>query len=223
MYIFGKLLSLTGGQGPILLLAAFGLGVTGDLLARLGFEILPVSAFLLTLGAFLTAGLPPCQSKASYLLLAVVLAWVGIGLPLVEASHLLAVRPDLKLRIGVMLSLLVPPVAGAVTVGAMLSRLGLELADGGGRIRVQPGIALAWAVAGLGPSPIAAGHLVACAVPALALLLVVSLSAAVYGLLLCVALRMRHLLRRRTADRMPASAERRGSSSPSSPGIRETA
>jgi hypothetical protein len=223
MYIFGRLLSSAGGQGPMLLLSALGLGIAGNLLAKLGFEILPVSAFLLTLGAFLTAGLPPCQSKAGYLLLAVVLAWVGIGLPLVEASHLLAVRPDFKLRIGVMLSLLVPPVAGAVTVGAMLSRLGLELADGDGRINVQPGVTLAWVVAGLGPSPIAAGHLVACAVPALAMLLVMSLGAAACGLVLCAVRRTRHLIRRRPVDRMSASAEKLGPSSPNSRGIRETA
>jgi hypothetical protein len=207
MGIFEKLLSLARGQGPVMLLAALGLGISSDLLARLGFGILPVSAFLLTLGAFLTAGLSPCQSKACHLLLAVVLAWVGIGLPLMEAGHLMAVRPDLKVRVGILLSLLLPPVAGAVTVGAMLSRLGPELADSGGRIKVQPGITLAWTVAGLGPSPIAAGHLVACAVPALALLLIMSLGVAVYGLVLCAVQRTRHLLRRRTASSVPASAE----------------
>jgi len=222
MCIFGKLLSLTRGQGLILLLVALGLGITSDSLGELGRGVLPIAAFLVILGAFLTAGLSPCETKAGHLLLAVVLAWVGIGLPLVEAGHLLAVRPDFKVRVGLLLSLLVPPVGGAVVIGAMLSRIGLEPVDSDGRIKVRRSITLAWAVASLSPSPIAAGHLVACAVPALAMLLVATLGGAVYGLGLRLVQWTLGVVRRRPSNDTPASAEELPPSSPNSRGIRET-
>jgi arsenite transporter len=120
MWILGKLLSLLGGQGPILLVISLGAGVLIHPLAHLGYELLPLSAFLLTLGSFLTAGLSPSEVKTRASLIAVVLAWVGVGLPLAAAALLSFVPLDPSLRAGVLLSLLAPPVGSAAAIAAML-------------------------------------------------------------------------------------------------------
>jgi arsenite transporter len=120
MRILGKLLSLVGGQGPILLVISLGAGVLVHPLAHLGYELLPLSAFLLTLGSFLTAGLSPSEVKTRASLIAVVLAWVGVGLPLAAAALLSFVPLDPSLRAGVLLSLLAPPVGSAAAIAAML-------------------------------------------------------------------------------------------------------
>jgi ACR3 family arsenite transporter len=120
MQIIGKLLSVLGGQGPILLVISLGAGVLSHPLAHFGYELLPVSAFLLTLGSFLTAGLAPSEVRTRVSLIAVVLAWVGIGLPLGAAAVLSFVPLDPSLRAGVLLSLLAPPVGSAAAIAAML-------------------------------------------------------------------------------------------------------
>jgi len=120
MRILGKLLSLLGGQGPILLVISLGAGVLIHPLAHLGYALLPLSAFLLTLGSFLTAGLSPSEVKIRVSLIAVVLAWVGVGLPLAAAALLSFVPLDPSLRAGVLLSLLAPPVGSAAAIAAML-------------------------------------------------------------------------------------------------------
>ncbi|MDH2351378.1 hypothetical protein QCM80_11960 [Bradyrhizobium sp. SSUT112] len=48
--------------------------------AHLGYDLLPFSAFLLTLGSFLTAGLAPSEASIRLPLLGLVLAWVGLAL-----------------------------------------------------------------------------------------------------------------------------------------------
>jgi len=48
---------------------------------------LPVSAFLLTLGSFLTAGLAPSEVRIRPSLVALVLAWVGLVLPLAASAR----------------------------------------------------------------------------------------------------------------------------------------
>lgn len=120
MRMVGKLLSVLGGQGPILLVAALCLGVISHPLGDLGYRLLPISAFLLTLGSFVTAGLAPSETKTHNWLLAVVLAWVGIGLPLAAAGLLLFVPSDPSLRAGALLSLVAPPVGSAAAIAAML-------------------------------------------------------------------------------------------------------
>src|SRR5258708_12651338 len=81
----GKLLSALGGQGPILLVISLCAGIISQPLAHFGYSLLPVSAFLLTLGSFLTPGLAPSELKIRVSLIGLVLAWAGIGLPLAPA------------------------------------------------------------------------------------------------------------------------------------------
>jgi ACR3 family arsenite transporter len=50
MRIVGIMLSLLGGQGPVLLVASLCLGVIFLPLGDFGYRLLPLSAFLLTLG-----------------------------------------------------------------------------------------------------------------------------------------------------------------------------
>src|ERR1700736_2414427 len=72
----GKLLSALGGQGPILLVISLCAGVFIHPLAHFGYSLLPVSAFLLTLGSFLTAGLAPSEVRIRMSVIGVVLIWV---------------------------------------------------------------------------------------------------------------------------------------------------
>lgn len=120
MYV-GKILSTLGGQGPTLLVISLCAGFLIDPLAHLGYEILPFSAFLLTLGSFLSAGLAPSEAKIRLPLMALVVGWVGLALPLAAAVLLSLLPLDPALRAGVLLSLLAPPVGGAAAIAGMLS------------------------------------------------------------------------------------------------------
>lgn len=60
MYV-GRILSTLGGQGPMLLVISLCAGLVITPFAHLGYDLLPFSAFLLTLGSFLTAVLPPLK------------------------------------------------------------------------------------------------------------------------------------------------------------------
>jgi ACR3 family arsenite transporter len=116
----GKLLSALGGQGPILLVISLCAGVLIHPLAHFGYSLLPVSAFLLTLGSFLTAGLAPSEVRIRISVIGVVLVWVGVALPLAAAALLSFIPLDPSLRAGVLLSLLAPPVGSAAAISAML-------------------------------------------------------------------------------------------------------
>ena len=119
MYV-GRILSTLGGQGPTLLVISLGAGLLIHPLAHFGYELLPFSAFLLTLGSFLTAGLAPSEAKIRLPLMALVLAWVGLALPLAAAFLLSFLPLDPALRAGVLLSLLAPPVGSAAAIAGML-------------------------------------------------------------------------------------------------------
>jgi ACR3 family arsenite transporter len=128
MTMIGKLLSFLGGQGPFLLVFSLCAGLLSHPLAHFGYSLLPVSAFLLTLGSFLTAGLAPSEVRIKPSLIAIVLAWVGLVLPLAASALLWFIPIDPDLRAGVLLSLLAPPVGSAAAIAAMLglqSRLAL--------------------------------------------------------------------------------------------------
>src|SRR3954465_15883838 len=112
MYV-GRILSTLGGQGPILLVISLCAGLVITPFAHFGYDLLPFSAFLLTLGSFLTAGLAPPEAEIRLPLIALVLAWVGIALPLAAAVLLSFFPLDPSLRAGVLLSLLAPPVGSA--------------------------------------------------------------------------------------------------------------
>jgi hypothetical protein len=130
MRIVGKILSTLGGQGPTLLVIALCAGLVIHPLAHFGYDLLPFSAFLLTLGSFLTAGLAPSEAKIRLPLMALVLAWVGLALPLAAAILLSFLPLDPSLRAGVLLSLLAPPVGSAAAIAGMLglrTRLALRV------------------------------------------------------------------------------------------------
>jgi hypothetical protein len=119
MYV-GKILSRLGGQGPALLVISVCAGLLITPLAHFGYDLLPFSAFLLILGSFLTAGLAPSEAKIRLPLMAMVLAWVGVALPLAAAILLSFLPLDPALRAGVLLSLLAPPVGSAAAIAGML-------------------------------------------------------------------------------------------------------
>lgn len=75
MYV-GKILSRLGEQGPILLVISICAGLLITPLAQFGYDLLPFSAFLLTLGSFLTAGLAPSEAWIRLPLIVMVLAWL---------------------------------------------------------------------------------------------------------------------------------------------------
>jgi arsenite transporter len=118
--MIGRSLSALGRQGPVLLMVSLCVGMTVPPLARLGYGLLPISAFLLTLGSFLTAGLAPSEVKIRPSLVGLVLAWVGLVLPLTAAALLKFIPIDPDLRAGVLISLLAPPVGSAAAIAAML-------------------------------------------------------------------------------------------------------
>jgi predicted Na+-dependent transporter len=120
MQIIGRLLSALGGRGPALLVISLCAGLLIQPLAHFGYDLLPFSAFLLTLGSFLTAGLAPSEARIRLPLMALVVAWVGLALPLAAAALLSFLPLDPALRAGVLLSLLAPPVGSAAAIAGML-------------------------------------------------------------------------------------------------------
>jgi ACR3 family arsenite transporter len=120
MRMIGKLLSALGAHGPALLVISLVAGAAINPLAHFGYSILPASAFLLTLGSFLTAGLATSEARVRLSRLGLVLAWVGFALPLAGAALLSRLALDPSLHAGVMLSLLAPPVGSAAAIAAML-------------------------------------------------------------------------------------------------------
>jgi hypothetical protein len=118
--IVGQILSTLGGQGPALLVVSLCAGLLIPPLAHIGYDILPFSAFLLTLGSFLTAGLAPSEARIRPPLMVGVLVWVGVALPLAAATLISFLPLDPALRAGVLLSMLAPPVGSAAAIAAML-------------------------------------------------------------------------------------------------------
>ncbi len=118
--MIGELLSQFGRRGPTLLVASLCVGFAFHPLARIGYQLLPISAFLLTLGSFLTASLSPAESRLRLGLVGIALLWVGVALPLLAAGVLLLLPLDPALHAGIMLSLLAPPVGSAAAMAAMM-------------------------------------------------------------------------------------------------------
>jgi predicted Na+-dependent transporter len=123
MHHVGRLLVVLGARGPILLVVSLVVGALSPSLARAGYALLPGSAFLLTLGSFLTASLASFETKMRVWRVACVLLWLGLGIPLVAAGILCVIPLDPSLRAGVLLSLLAPPVGSAAAVAGMLGLL----------------------------------------------------------------------------------------------------
>jgi predicted Na+-dependent transporter len=120
MRAIGQGLSIVGRHGPALLVLALVLGAAVAPLATAAYQVLPLSAFLLTLGSFLTASLALPEMGLGWRRILVALAWVGLGVPLIAAAGLLSLELDPALRAGVIISVLAPPVGSAAAIAAIL-------------------------------------------------------------------------------------------------------
>jgi ACR3 family arsenite transporter len=118
--MIGSLLSLLGRRGPFLLVTSLCGGLLVPPLGTIGRELLPFSAFLLALGSFLAAALAPSGPRVRGGLIAITVAWVGLVIPLAGAVFVTVVPLDPSLRVGVLLSLLAPPVGSAAAIASMI-------------------------------------------------------------------------------------------------------
>jgi predicted Na+-dependent transporter len=109
-----------GARGPALLVASLIAGFLVPPLGDAGVVALPTSAFLLTLGSFITAGLAPPERANQLVTRALVLLWLGVVVPLLGAVALSSTNLEPGLKAGVFLSLCAPPVGSAAAIAAML-------------------------------------------------------------------------------------------------------
>jgi len=111
---------MIGRHGPALLVLSLLLGAAVAPLATAAYQVLPLSAFLLTLGSFLTAGLAPPEKGLGWRRILLALAWIGLGVPLMVAGLIISLHLDPALKAGVLLSVLAPPVGSAAAIAAIL-------------------------------------------------------------------------------------------------------
>jgi ACR3 family arsenite transporter len=116
----GQVFSALGRHGPILLVLSLVAGTTLPRLAAVAHSILPMSAFLLTLGSFLKAGLSPREDLVHLRLTLATAAWAGLGVPLIAACGLAQAHFGRDTQSGVLLSVLAPPVGSAAAIAAIL-------------------------------------------------------------------------------------------------------
>jgi hypothetical protein len=109
-----------GRHGPILLVLSLVSGTAAPGLAAIAHAILPMSAFLLTLGSFLTAGLSPPENAVRLRLTVATVAWAGLGVPLLTSVGLFLAHFGTDTQSGVLLSVLAPPVGSAAAIAAIL-------------------------------------------------------------------------------------------------------
>ncbi len=120
MRVLGQGLSCIGRRGPALLVLSLALGAAFAPLAAAAYQVLPVSAFLLTLGSFLSASLAPAEKSVGWRRILLALAWIGAGVPLIAAAIVVPFHLDAALEAGVLISVLAPPVGSAAAIAAML-------------------------------------------------------------------------------------------------------
>jgi len=120
MRFLGQGLSTIGRHGPALLVLSLVLGAAFAPLATAAYQVLPLSAFLLTLGSFLTASLAPAEKGLGWRRIISALAWIGFGVPLIAAAIVFQLHLDPALEAGVLLSVLAPPVGSAAAIAAIL-------------------------------------------------------------------------------------------------------
>lgn len=120
MVVVGKALSALGRNGPLLLVVSLLAGAVSRPLSEISAHVIAVSAFLLTLGSFLSAYLSPPEGAVRHLGFLLILVFVGLLVPLAAygAGHVFQLAPDMVLA--VTLSFLAPPVGSAAAIAAIL-------------------------------------------------------------------------------------------------------
>jgi ACR3 family arsenite transporter len=121
MHIAGWFLLKMGTLGPALLVISLVLGACFDPLASAARSVLPLSAFLLTLGSFVSADLAPPETGVGRTRLLTAIAWIGVGVPLLIAVPLYFLDLGTGLRSAILLSVIAPPVGSAAALATMLN------------------------------------------------------------------------------------------------------
>lgn len=128
MRYLGFALSRLGFYGPALLVISLVLGFCSDRIATAAHAVLPLSAFLLTLGSFLSADLAPPEQRIGRGRMLIALGWIGIAVPLLVALSVRFITLSPVLKSALLLSVIAPPVGSAAALATMLdlrSRLAL--------------------------------------------------------------------------------------------------
>lgn len=148
-----RLLATAGRNGPILLLVGVLLGLVVPPLAAAARPFMDLAAFGFTLGAFLKVDLAGFRAEvvsAGARRNLAVLAWVGLGVPLVALGLVGLLQPDPSLAQGIMLCSIAPPLVSTTAIAAMLGlSTPLALAAAVAATLVAP-VAMPWLATMLG-------------------------------------------------------------------------
>lgn len=114
-------LTSLGANGPLILVISVIAGISIRPLSQIAETLVPVSAFLLTLGSFLCAALSVREQWAGGRILLSGLIFAGLIVPLFAFAYL-KTGADLEpaIELAVMVGALAPPVGSAAAVAAML-------------------------------------------------------------------------------------------------------
>ena len=120
MQVIGGALRRLGANGPFLLVGSVAAGLIFEPLTSLAEKVLPLAAFLLTLGSFLCAALSPRERLAEGSALGFALLFAGLCMPLLTYVYIIVVTVDPKIELAVMVAAMAPPVGSAAAIAAML-------------------------------------------------------------------------------------------------------
>ena len=116
-----RCLDLAGRKGPVVLLFGVGVGVLIPPLAELARPLMGLAVFCFTLGAFLKVEAAEFRAEARRpWLLAALLAWSALGVPLLAVAAVRVAGHDDALTEGLLLATIGPPVGSAAAVAVML-------------------------------------------------------------------------------------------------------
>lgn len=118
--MLGQVLRRFGKHGPVLLVGSIGAGLMVPDVSSEAARLLPVSAFLLTLGSFLCAALAPGEPWAKGKLIALGLGFAGAVMPLLTYLLVNTISLEPSIELAVMAASLAPPVGSAAAIAAML-------------------------------------------------------------------------------------------------------
>jgi predicted Na+-dependent transporter len=117
--LLAKALTFLSHRGPVILVLSLIVGLGAGAASEILRELLPVAAFLLTLGSFLSAGLARREAgvgkAASFGLLWIIIVFPAVAMLILQHLHL-----DQDLAFGILLALIAPPVGSAAAIASML-------------------------------------------------------------------------------------------------------